>query len=200
MNNQHLLAASGIAAMLLTAGLMTPRASFGATADTPAPAEKAGVMTVTTKNYTFTVHTPEGWQGDTEAAKQYQGSVIFTPKTAAADPDGAKVLVSVHHKFDENVELSLQGDIQSYRKQFPHLDLGDLDVKHPQYQTFAKALSSPGEFYQYVAYLNPGSLYAFSFYAAMLKKKAPATPAELAAYKEIVQSLHMTPPGAQPQP
>jgi hypothetical protein len=178
MNSKHLLAALGVAATLLAAP----------------PAVKAeeakDVVTVTTKEYVLTVHTPEGWQGDTEAAKQYQGVVVFTPK--AAGPDSAKILVSVHHKSDENTELRLQGEIAQYRKRYPHLELKDLDVKHPQYATFGKLFSQPDDFYQYISFLNPGAVYPYTLYAAMLKQKTPATPEELATYKDILQSLKMT--------
>jgi hypothetical protein len=184
MNSKHLMAALGVAAALLT----VPPA-VGAE-------EATDVVTVTTKEYVLTVHTPEGWQGDTEAAKKYQGAVVFTPK--AASPDSAKILVSVHHKSDENTELRLQGEIAQYRKRYPHLELAELDVKHPQYATYGKLFSQPGDFYQYIAFLNPGQIYNYTLYAAMLKQKAPATPEELAAYKDILQSLKITLVSAKP--
>lgn len=178
MNSKHLLAAFGVVATLLAAP----------------PAVKAeeakDMVTVTTKEYVLTAHTPAGWLGDTEGAKKYQGVAIFTPK--AAGPDGAKVLVSVHHKYDENTELRLQGEIAQYRKRYPHLELTDMDVKHPQYATFGKLLSQPDDFYQYISFLNPGTVYPYTLYVAMLKQKTPATPEELAAYKDILQSLKMT--------
>ncbi len=176
MNSKHQLAAFGVVFALLA----TPLA-------VRAEEAKDSMVTVTTKDYVLTAHTPEGWQGDTEAAKKYQGAVIFTQK--AAGPDAAKILVSVHYKSDENTELRLQGEIAQYRKKYPHLELTDLDVKHPQYATFGKLFSQPGDFYQYIAFLNPGAIYSHTLYAAMLKQKAPATPEELAAYKDILQSL-----------
>jgi hypothetical protein len=178
MKGKHLLAAFGVVATFLAA----PPA---ARSDEP-----KDMVTVTTKEYVLAAHTPEGWQGDTEGAKKYQGSIIFTPK--AAGPDGAKVLVSVHHKSDENTELRLQGEIAQYRKKYPHLELSEVDIKHPQYGTFAKLFSQPNDFYQYIAFLNPGTVYPYTLYVAMLKQKTPATPEELAAYKDILQSLKMT--------
>jgi hypothetical protein len=179
MNSKHRLAAFGVAFTLLAAPLAVQ-----------AEEAKDSMVTVTTKDYVLTVHTPEGWQGDTEGAKKYQGAVIFTPK--AAGPDGARILVSVHHKSDENTELRLQGEIAQYRKKYPHLELSDLDVKHPQYATFGKLFSQPGEFYQDISFLNPGAIYPYTLYAAMLKQKTPATPEEIAAYKDILQSLKIT--------
>lgn len=206
MNSKQILAAFGIASTLLAAGPATGCASTGDSAPPAAKAEmkpetkpemKPDVVTVTTKDYTFTAQTPAGWMGDTEGAKKYQGSILFTQKPEAATPGGGQVLVGVYHKFDENVGLRLETDTQNYRKQYPKLELGELDAKHPQYATFPRTFSQAGEFYQYVTYLNPGSLYPYALFVAMYKK-APATPAELAAYKEIVQSLRMTPPSSKP--
>src|SRR5882757_3324572 len=70
MNSKNLLAGLGIAAALLAAPLAVK-------------AEEAkDIVTVTTKDYVLTAHTPEGWVGDTEGAKKYQGVVIFSPKGA----------------------------------------------------------------------------------------------------------------------
>jgi hypothetical protein len=212
MNSKQILAAFGIASTLLLAGPVTGCASTGNSAPPAAkpatkveemkaemkPETKPDVVTVTTKDYTFTVHTPAGWTGDTEGAKKYQGSVLFTQKSEAATPGGGQVLVGVYHKFDENVGLRLETEIQNYRKEYPKLELGELNIKHPRYDTFQKVLSQSGDFYQYVTYLNPGNLYSYSLFVAMSKKKTPATPAELAAYKDIVQSLQMTPPSSKP--
>lgn len=211
MNSKQILAAFGIASTFLVAGPVTGCAATGNSAPPAAkpetkveemkpetkPEMKPDVVTVTTKDYTFTVHTPAGWTGDTEGAKKYQGSVLFTQKSEGTTPGGGQILVGVYHKFDENVGLRLETDTQNYRKQYPKLELGELDAKHPQYATFPRTFSQAGEFYQYVTYLNPGSLYPHALFVAMYKK-TPATPAELDAYKEIVRSLQMTPPSSKP--
>ncbi len=187
MNGKHLLAACGIVSALLAA---VPVKSFGAEAPPAAkPESMTGVLTIKDSGYTLTVRTPEGWQGDTEAAKPFRGKVLFTPKAGS----GAKILVSVLHKFDENVNLFLQGDIERTRKQYPNLQTSDLDVKHPKYTAYAKVVSLPGQFFVYEAYLNPGSVLASALFVELSKPKEPATPAELAAYKEVVQSLQIVP-------
>jgi len=196
MNNKHLLAAFGIASALLAA---VPGTSFGAEAPPAAKTEaKTGAVTVKGKDYSLTVRTPEGWQADTETARQYHGDVLFTQK--ADSGAGAKILLIVQHKFDENTALLVEGDVANIRKQYPCLQLADLDVKHPSYPSFTKTLSQPGQFFQYEAYMNPGSLFPNVLYVGMSKAKDPATPAELAAYREIVQSLHVDPPAASPNP
>lgn len=198
MDSKHLLAAFGIASALLAA---VPGTSFGAENPPAAKAEaKPGVVTVEGKDYSLTVRTPEGWQADTETAKQYHGNVMFTQK---AEAGGAKVMLAVEHKRDENTTLLIQSEVNNIRKQYPNLQLADLDVKHPKYATFTKTLSQPGQFFQYEAFMNPGSLYPNVVYVGMSKAKDSATPAELAAYKEIVQSVEITlpvPPPAAPNP
>jgi hypothetical protein len=196
MNSKNLLAAFGIASTLLAA---VPGRSFGAEAPPAAKAgEKTDVLTVKGPDYTLTARAPEGWEGSIEAAKPFHGNVLFTQK--ADSGAGAKILLIVQHKFDENTALLINGDINNIRKQYPNLETAELDVKHLKYPTFTKTLSQPGQFFQYETYMNPGSLYAWALFLGMSKTKDPATPAELAAYKEIVQSLQMSPPSAAPNP
>jgi hypothetical protein len=196
MNGKHLLAACGIASALLSSA---PGKSFGAEAP-PAvkPDQTADVITIQDPGYSLTVRTPEGWQGEVEAAKPFHGKVLFTPK--AGSPGGTRILLSVPHKFDENVDLFLEGDIARVRKQYPDLQLAGLDVKHPRYAAFTKTLSQPGQFFVYEAYLNPGSVFSSALFVQMSKLREPATPAELAAYKEIVQSLRIALPPPPPSP
>ena len=197
MNGKHCLAALGIASVLLAA---VPARGFGAAEAPPAakPEGKKDVLTISAKDYSATVRTPEGWQGDLEAAKPFHGNALFTQK---GDPaGGAKILLILQHKFDENTALLLQGDIANIRKQYPNLELADLDVKHPKYATFAKTLSQPGQFFQYQVYMNPGSIYPDAIFVGMSKPKEAATPAELAAYQQIVQSLQLSPPTVAPTP
>jgi hypothetical protein len=194
MNGKHLLAACGIVATLLVA---VPAKSFGAEAPPAAkPEPTMDVLTIKDPAFTVTVRTPEGWQGDTAAAEPFHGKVLFTPKAGSG---GARILLSVPHKFDENVSLFLEGDIERTRKQYPDLQLADLDVKHPRYAAFSRTLSRPGQFFIYEAYLNPGSELANALFVELSKPKEPATPAELAAYKEIIQSLQIV-PGPPPPP
>lgn len=194
MNGKHLLAACGIVFALLTAA---PWKSSGAEAPPAAkPEPMTGVITIKDPAYTVTVRTPEGWQGDTAAAEPFHGKILFTPKAGSG---GAKILLSVPHKFDENVDLFLEGDVERTRKQYPDLQLADLDVKHPKYAAFSKTLSRSGQFFLYETYLNPGPEIANALFVELSKPKEAATPAELAAYKEIIQSLQIV-PGPPPAP
>jgi len=188
--------------------VVSPRAGAGALAETKTETKaaetradaKTDVVTVKGKDYGFTVHQPDGWQGDTEAAKKYHGNVLFTPKSEADRAAGTMILVSADHKFDENVALRLQSTIDGYRRKYPQMQVGEVvDVKHPLYETYVKALSQPGVFHQYVAYLNPGSLQPYTVFVALSKKPDAPTPAEIAAFKDILESLRMAPPTVKPE-
>jgi hypothetical protein len=164
-----------------------------------APAADPSYLTVREKDYVLTVHRPAGWQDDAEAAKKYRGKFLFRPQPEAGKADtGALLVVSTYHKFDENVALRLESDTESFRKQFPNLVLGTLDVKHPKYATYGRVFSQPDGFYQYVTYLNPGGSQPYAVYVALGREKGAATPAELAAFKELVESLVISLPARKP--
>ena len=164
-----------------------------------APTADPSYVTVREKDYILTVHRPAGWQEDAEGVKKYNGKFVFRPQPEAGKADsGAVLLVSTYHKFDENVGLRLQSDTESFRKQFPNLEQGTLDVKHPKYATYGRVFSLPGGFYQYVTYLNPGGSQPYAVYVALGREKGAATPAELAAFKDLVESLVISLPAGKP--
>jgi hypothetical protein len=177
----------------------TPPAAAAPASASASPAADPSYLTVREKDYVLTVHRPAGWQEDAEAAKKYRGKFLFRPQPEAGKPDtGALLVVSTYHKFDENVSLRLESDTDSFRKQFPNLVLGTLDVKHPRYATYGRVFSQPDGFYQYVTYLNPGGSQPYAVYVALGREKGAATPAELAAFKELVESLVISLPAGKP--
>jgi hypothetical protein len=181
------------------AGAQKPSPAAGSAAAAPAAAADPSYLTVREKDYVLTVHRPAGWQEDAEGATKYRGKFLFHPQPEAGKADtGTMLLVSTYHKFDENVGLRLQSDADSFRKQFPNLEQGTVDVKHPKYATYARVFSQPGGFYQYVTYLNPGGAQPYAVYVALGREKGAATPAELAAYKELVESLVISLPAGKP--
>jgi hypothetical protein len=183
----------------LPAGAQKPSPPAAAAAAAPAPAADPSYLTVREKDYVLTVHRPAGWQEDAEGATKYRGKFLFRPQAEAGKADsGAVLLVSTYHKVDENVSLRLQSDTDSFRKQFPNLEQGTVDVKHPKYATYARVFSQPDGFYQYVAYLNPGGSQPYAVYVALGREKGAATPAELAAYKQLVESLVISLPAGKP--
>jgi hypothetical protein len=201
MKSSQTSIALGVTLILCAAAVQAAAQTPPPAAAQPAPAAAAdpSYLTVREKDYILTVHRPAGWQEDAEGVKKYNGKFVFRPQPEAGQADsGAVLLVSTYHKFDENVGLRLQSDTENFRKQFPNLEQGTLDVKHPKYVTYGRIFSQPGGFSQYVTYLNPGGSQPYAVYVALGREKGAATPAELAAFKELVESLVISLPAAKP--
>jgi hypothetical protein len=209
MRSSQSLTATGAALALLM--VLSPRVGSGSppdgkAADTkPAAAQPAepkadsNTLTAKEKDYSFTVHRPQGWVADDVAAKEYRGKFLFRPEGGVGKPGDIMLLVSTFHKYDENIALRLETDTESFRKQYPNLEVGTLDVKHPEYATYARAFSQPGGFSQCVAYVNPGGIHSYAFYVALGKKTGPPTREELAAFREVLESLRMARPEVKPE-
>jgi hypothetical protein len=82
-------------------------------------------------------------------------------------------------------------DVNDYKKRYPSTKFADLNINHPDYKTSAKLFYTETEFYEYVAYLNPGPQYKFMFPVAMSKEKQAATKEELAAFNHVLSSLKL---------
>lgn len=156
-------------------------------------ADEKPPLVIPGKGFSFSVRQPDGWLADEQAMKKYQASLAFSKPAAEAgkEPD-ATIVVIARKKVNENIALSLESDKQAYRQREPNVQFEALDVKHPLYVTFPQLYSKSGEFYVYTAYLNPKGFEPF-FSVVMPKKKTPATPEELAAYKEVLESLRVIP-------
>jgi hypothetical protein len=142
------------------------------------------------KDFAFGVKEPEGWRGDTgEMAGKYQVNVIFLPSLDESLKHDVTIRVRVNKKVDENTIEDLTYDMQGYQKKYPKAQFKDLDVSHAAYKTFARCVFVPNQFYEYVAYLNPGPGRPLIFSVAMSKRDAPATDAELKAYRSVLESV-----------
>jgi len=190
---------------LVTVGILSalavlgPMKSLAGAQQAAAPAKPAAPsagtdipkVDVEIKDFSFSARKPAGWREDAEGAKKYQVNLVFVPEAEEARAGGATIQVSADHKFDENVALRIQSQIEAYRSRYPHLETGDLDAKHPRYTTFTKQVSQPGDFYQYIAFVNPGSLSPYVFYVSLTTRKAAPTAAEAAAFREVLESLEV---------
>lgn len=152
-------------------------------------------LVIPAKGFSFSVRQPDGWQADEQAMKKYQASLAFSKPAEAGQEPAATIVVIARQKVNENVALTLESDKQAYRQREPNVQFEPLDVKHPLYVTHPQLFSKSGEFYVYTAYLNPKGFQPF-FSVVMPKKKAPATPEEMAAYKEVLESLRVIPDSA----
>ena len=139
--------------------------------------------------FAFGVKEPDQWRADTEElARKYSVNILFAPAKNGAGSD-VTIRVRVNKKVDENTVEDLNYDMQQYKKDYPKVEFKGLSIEHPEYKTFAKLVYLPDQFYEYIAYINPGPVTKFELSAAMSKRLKPATPEELKAFESVLKSL-----------
>ncbi|MFZ1685954.1 MAG: hypothetical protein WAU70_00915 [Flavobacteriales bacterium] len=140
--------------------------------------------------FSFGVKEPQGWTGDIDRAAEYHSNIVFYP--VGEDPDkAALVQVSAFQKQDEKTQNDLAFDVKSYEQQHASLKKEDLAASHKEYRVFAKLVFVKDEFFQYIAYVNPGQKFGKGFSVAMNVQKRRATDEELKAFLETITSLRM---------
>lgn len=143
--------------------------------------------------FSFVVTEPDGWHGDTEkVAEHYHVKVVFS-RLGSPAKDDVTIRVRVNKKQDENTIEDLNYDMQGYKEEFPIAQFMELHIAHPEYKTFARTVFMPKQFYEYVAYINPGVGAPNVISVAMSTKETPATEQELKAYQAILASIRWLP-------
>lgn len=140
-------------------------------------------------DFGFVVREPQGWKGDSEAASNYGGNIVFYRRSETVHNARTLILINVSTKSGENTAEDLEYDMTSYRRRFPNILFKDLEVSSPRYGSVAKVFYVPYEFYEYVTYLNPGPSSHLLLSASMNTQRRPATQEELAAYQSVIDSL-----------
>jgi len=187
-----------IPTLLLLVALLPCGMPAAAPAQTTAPSApstpKMDRLVVYGDGFAFGVKEPEGWHGDTtENVERYGANVLFyRPGVDPGKPEGV-IRVRISKKADEDTAADLKADMDGYRKQFPKVEFRELSVFHPQYRVLAKEFTVPGEFHEYVAYVNPGPRLQYIFSVALNTGATPATDAELAALRTVIASLAALP-------
>lgn len=141
------------------------------------------------KGFVFGVNEPIGWHGDEDAAAGYHVNMVFFPADKASRRADVTLRIRVSKKVDEDTAADLKADMDGYRREYPKVQFGELPIEHPAFTVFPKVFFIPGQFYEYIAYLNPGPKTPFIFSVAMSVQGRPATEAELAALKTVAKSL-----------
>jgi len=159
-------------------------------AQTPAPKSTMDRLIVYGSDFVFGVKEPEGWTGNSgEAATKYHVNIVFFPVAEPSRAADLTIRVRVNGKVDEDTAEDLKFDLQHYKKDYPKAVFSDLRALHPEYRTFSKLVYVPGDFYEYIVYVNPGPQSKIAFSVAMSKMSAPATPNELKAFESVLKSL-----------
>ena len=153
------------------------------------PQARAAGLIVYGANWAFTVDEPHGWTGDIQGAKLYNANIIFYRQGESASDAAAAIRIVVATKADEDTARDLAYDMNEYHKRYPAVQFHDIAIPAGRYREFPKLFCVPGEFYEYLTYLNPGPSSALLLSVAMNTGKRPAGNAELYAYRSVIGSL-----------
>lgn len=156
--------------------------------------QKSDQLLVYGNDFLFSVKEPKGWAGDTTNADKFEANVVFHEANQPLDSYAGLIRIRLNPKEDENTSIDMEDDMNDYKQRFPGVQFKELTVKHPNYVCIAKAFYIPGDFYEYVAYVNPGPKKQILFSASMNTGKSVASPKELAAYRTAIESLTLLKP------
>jgi hypothetical protein len=156
--------------------------------------QKLDQLLVYGNDFIFSVKEPPGWNGDTINAEKFQSNVILHESGQPSDSLSGLIRIRVNSKEDENTSADLEEDMRDYKARYAKVQFKDLSIKNPRYLCLAKVFYVPGEFYEYVTYVNPGPKKPLLFSVSMNTQKSEASAKELEAYKSAVQSLTLLKP------
>jgi hypothetical protein len=162
-------------------------------AQSPPPKSKSPMDSILVygQDFVFSLKEPQGWRCTCgPEAAEYGVNAILFPSAVESRARHVQIRVRVNDKVNENTAEDLNVDMREYKKEYPKVEFADLDIAHPEYRTHGKVFQIPNDFYEYVAYVNPGPGVSYNFSVAMSKEKVPATTDELAAYTKVLKSLN----------
>ena len=175
--------------LFLLLACLLAQTSFAA--EVPHAKEKLVSLLVYGQGFVFSVKEPEGWRGDTQNAAQFSANIIFYPSSQSLEEAKTIIRVLVADKTDENINEDLAHDMSEYRAQYPNIMFKNIAISHPEYKVFSKLFTVPNDYFEYVAYVNPGPSKKLMFSVSMNRQKKEASAQELDVYQKIIASLHM---------
>ena len=149
---------------------------------------RPGGLLVYGADFVFAATEPQDWIGDTDNAATWNCNLLFYPK--GENPRKATIIrVTVAPKSGDEVNQDLNADMEGYKRAYPEVQFKTIDVSHPEYRCFAKLYLSPGQFWEYVTYLDPGAKSRHLLSVAMNKRGSEASSAEMKAYRAAIRSI-----------
>ena len=156
--------------------------------------QKLDQLLVYGDDFIFSIKEPPGWKGDVANAEKFQSNVILHENGQPPESFSGLIRIRVNEKADENTAADLAEDMRGYKARYPKIQFKDLAVENPMYRCLGKVFYVPGEFYEYVMYVNPGKGRPLLFSASMSSEKSEANEKELDAYKSAVRSITLLKP------
>jgi hypothetical protein len=183
-----------VLAVLFLTGLTGFDASEASLVSQHGRPKKLDQLLVYGHGFAFTVKEPFGWVGDTENAAQFDANLLLHETSQPHESTSGLIRIRVNDKVNENTNADMEADMRDYRTQYPDVKFKDIPAKAARYLCLAKIFYVPGEFYEYVAYINPGPQKPGLFSVSMNAGKSEASAAELSAYESVLQSLTFVKP------
>jgi hypothetical protein len=178
--------------MISTALLVAVLALAPSSAGTPDSGSNR--LLVRGQGITFSVNGPAGWTSDTGAlARTFNVHLLLTPEGEETRHPVVSIRVRVNGKTDEQIEKDLAVDVAGYLKDDPDVVVKPLELAHASYATVGSTVTERGRFSEYVLYLNPGKEYKVILSLALSIRGREATPEEMNAFRDVVQSFAVTP-------
>jgi hypothetical protein len=160
----------------------------------PAVDKKMNGLMVYGDDFLFSVKEPGNWDSDIDkVARYYYSNIIFIPENKLSRAAHVNIRIRVNHKETIDPSEDMQTDMRGYKAKYPKVNFSDLAVSHPTYKICAKLFYIENDFYEYVVYVDPGPNVTKNFSVVMSKDSTPATPDEIKAFKEILESLFWFP-------
>jgi hypothetical protein len=184
------LVRAALLALIICAMSLVAFAQAKTASNSPAGTKDMHGLIIHGEGFVFLAREPNAWDTDTgDVARKYGANAVFFPRAQTSRSHHVTIRVRLNSKTTEDPKEDMASDVNQYKKEYPATQFGNLEVKHPQYPTSAKLFYMPHDFYEYVAYLNPGRQWNFTFSVAMSKEKEPATQDEIAAFSHVLRSL-----------
>ena len=152
-------------------------------------ADKNDSLLIHWDKFTVSMKEPQGWKGDSANAMFSRVNLVFY--RVNENVQNAKVLIRVlvTRKTDENTIEDLKHDMEGYRRLYPKIEFADIDVKHPEYKSYAKLFYLKNGVHEYVTYVNAGKNHPYLISVSMTSHNKKAGNEDMRAYSSIVRSL-----------
>lgn len=146
---------------------------------------------INTDSVKFRVGEPTGYMSDLDNAAQFSANVVLYTNMDNVNKGDAIIQVAAITKKDVDSGKEMEKELVQYREDYPTLKEKQLITSHKTYKCFSTFIAVNGQFYRYITYVNPGDTAKKIFTVIMNLPKREATPAELEAYRKIVESLEI---------
>jgi len=151
--------------------------------------QKLDQLIVYGEGFMFSVKESADWSGDTQNALKFGANVVLHEKGQPLDSYTGLIRVKANEKTDENLAADMRADMKDCKSKYSKVQFRDFALDCSHSHCLAKVFYIPGEFYEYVTYVNPGPKSKIIFSVSLNSEKSKASPKEIEAYRKTTESL-----------